>query len=251
MSAISGAILRALIDSIAAQKIKLDAAVGDTTTAATILYGMQQNADRIAALAENIKTDLLVPAVEVKELMEDFKLWLDHKLIRALENHVREEEGMGVSDYWEQENYPSYRMPPEYALIARAIGQYLKAELCYALVTAMGTFAVSGAGAGTFTDGDAIDGNLYGPSDCELEVITAAGGPGSVSLVATVIGTDENGAEVTGSATFASASEGDKENVTPDQVGKQFQDITDITITGGASGDEFKIQSKVDRAVSL
>ncbi|HEC88462.1 MAG TPA: hypothetical protein ENI52_04005 [Thermoplasmata archaeon] len=249
MAAISGANLKTILDSVAKQKQILDAAVGDTTTNDTILYGMQQNADRIGGYSEDIKKALFKIAVVIKDSMEAFKLNLDHALLRAIDSHIREEEGKGLSDYWEAENYPTYRIAPEVAQIARAIGLYLKASICFPPVIVMGTFAVTGAGAGTFTDGNSIDGNLYGPADCELE-ITAKGGA-SVTLTATITGTDENGAEVTGTASFSSADVGDKVDVSPDQSGKKFQDITDITISGGVDGDAFKIQSKVDRTVTL
>jgi len=250
MGALTGAQLKDVSDSIAFQKTKLDTTVGDTTTATTILYAMQQNIDRIGGYAEAVIKALHSTFAKMKDLMSAFKLNLDHAAIRVLDSHIRDEEGMGISDYWEQENYPTSRIAPEFAQIARSIGIYLKAAICFPPVTAMGSVAVTGSGTGTFTDGSAIDGNLYGPANCELEVTAAAGGPGTVSLVATVIGTDEDGNPVTGSATFSSASVGDKVDVTPDQAGKKFQDITDITFTGGANGDAFKIQSKVDRAVA-
>lgn len=249
MSVISGANLKTNIDSLAKQISLLETTIGDTSTASTILYGLAQCISRVDGYDEDVQSDLYKILVAEKEIVERLKTKLNHLIITAIENHIRRLEDEGLSDYWEAQNYPTYRMPPEYAETARSIGHYLKAELVWPPVTAMGTFAVSGAGAGTFTDGDAIDGNLYGPGDCELEV-TAVGGA-SVSLVATVTGTDENGATVTGEATFSTASLGDKVDVTPDQAGKQFQDITNITITGGASGDEFTIQSKVDRALSL
>ena len=251
MSAISGAQLRALIDSIAAQKIILDTAVGATGTAATILYGMQANVTRIAGYGEDAINDLALICANEKAQMPNFKNKLDHDFIKALESHLRRLEDVGISDYWEAEQYPTYRIPSQFAEIARSISLYLKASLCFPPVTAMGTFAVTGVGAGTFTDGSAIDGNLYGPGDCEVKITAAAGGPGTVSFVATVTGTDENGAVMTGTATVVSKSVDDVVAVVPTEADKKFQDITNITITGGANGDAFKIQSKVDRSVSL
>lgn len=248
MSALTGAQLKDVSDSISFQKTKLDTTVGDTTTASTILYAMQQNVDRITVYTEAVIKALHKTFVNMKDIMSAFKLNLDHAAIRALDSHIREETGMGMSDYWEQENYPTHRWAPEFAQIARSIGIWLKASTCFPLVTNMGSFAVSGEGAGTFTDGDAIDGNLYGPADLEVE-ITAKGGM-DVSLVATVIGTDKNGAEVIGTATVVNLPVTGKADVIPDQAGKKFQDVTDVTITGGVADDAFKVQSKVDRAVA-
>jgi hypothetical protein len=249
MSAITGDNLRALVDSIAAQGNLIETHIGDTATNGTVLYGMQQNCGRIDGYGEDAIADLYKAFVGEKSLMPYYMLNLNHEAIKSLEHHLRRLEGVGISDYWEAEQYPTHRIPPKFAQIARTIGFYLKASLVFPTVTAMGSFAVTGAGTGTFTDGSAVDGDLYGPANLELEV-TAKGGA-SVSLVATVIGKDENGAEVTGSGEFVAADVGGKVDVTPDQAGKKFLDVTNITITGGASGDEFKVQSKVDRAVSM
>jgi len=249
MSVITGDNLRAVLDSVAKQKNILDTAVGTATTAATILKGMQDNADRIKTYDEETIADCHTQFVSEKEKMPSFKNNIDHSALQSLESHIRRLADKSISEYWEAEQYPTHRIAPEAAQIMRAIGLYVKAALVFPPVTAMGSFVASGAGAGTFTDGSAIDGNLYGPADCELEV-TAKGGA-DVTLTATVTGTDENGATVTGSGAFSAADVGDKVDVTPDQSGKKFQDITNITITGGAASDAFKIQSKVDRAVSL
>lgn len=249
MSVITGAQLKTVVDSMAAQKILLDNIVGAVATASTILYGMQQNADRIGGYDEDVIADLFDIFVNEKDLIAQFKTRLDVKALQKIDSHIRRLEDQGFSDYWEAQNYPTNRVPPETAQIIRANSGYVKAIIVYPPVTVMGTFLVSGVGAGTFTDGLLIDVNLYGPGNCELEV-TAKGGA-SVSLVATVTGTDEDGNAVTGEATFAAADVGDKVAVTPDQAGKKFQDITTITITGGAADDAFKIQSKVDRVVTL
>ena len=100
----------------------------------------------------------------------------------------------------------------------------------------------------TFTDGSSIDGKRYGPGDLEVE-ITAKGGA-QVDLVATVTGKDQNGSTITGTATVDAQDVGGKVDVVPTESGAQFQDVTDVTIANGASGDEFKVQSKVDRAVA-
>ena len=247
MSAISGAELQAVSDSIAKQKQILDTAVGTTTTADSILYGMQANADRIDGYGEDAIADLYKAFVGEKAQMPSFKLELMHQGIMALENHFQRLEGQSISEYWEAQN--STRMCPEFAQLCRSIGLYIDPSLVFAPQTSMGSFAVSGVDTGVFTDGSAIDGNLYGPADCE-GIITAVGGA-SVSLVATVTGTDENGATVTGTITFSSAVLNDTVDFVPDQTGKQLQDVTNVTITGGADGDGFTVRSKADRSPSL
>lgn len=247
MSVISGANLQTVCDSFAKQKIILDTAVGAITTAATILKGMQDNADRIKGYDEDVVADCHKQFVAEMAKMANFKNKLDHSAIQSLDYHIRRLEGKGISDYLEAE--VATRAAPEFAQILRAISQYIKASLVFPPVTTMGTYIASAAEAGTFTDGDLIDGNLYGPGDCEIEV-TAVGSV-SCSIVATVTGKDENGAAMTGIGTFSSTAIGGKVDVVPNDAGKQFQDITAITITGGVADDAFKIQSKVDRAVAL
>lgn len=249
MPTISGANLKTNIDSLAKQISVLETVIGDTSTADTVLYGLAACITRVDGYDEDVQADLFKILVNAKEIAERLKTKLNHMVSIAIENHIRRLADKGLSDYWEAENYPTSRIPPEYAKTVRAIGHYLKAALVWSPVTAMGSFVVSGDAAGTFTDGSAIDGNLYGPADCELEV--TAKGNETVSLVATVIGTDENGATMQGSATFSTAAIGDKVAVTPDDANKKFQDITNITITGGTADDAFKIQSKVDRALSM
>lgn len=247
MSVISGANLQTVCDSFAKQKIILDTAVGAIATAATILKGMQDNAGRIQSYEQDVSADCHKQFVSEMAKMPNFKNKLDHKAIHALDHHIRRLEGKGMSDYWEAEN--SDRMAPEFAQIVRSIGYDIKASLVFPPVTTMGTYVASEATVGIFTDGDLIDGNLYGPGDCEIEV-TAVGSE-TCSIVVTAIGKDKNGEVMTGVGTFDSTAVGGKVNVVPTETGKQFQDITTITITGGVADDAFKIQSKVDRAVAL
>ena len=247
MAYLTGAQLKTELDNVAYQKSLLDTAIGTTATAATILHAMQALTDRVNGYDEEIQRDLANVASEIKNAMEAFKLSLDHKLLRQIDSHLREETGLGIDDYWTQENYPTYRIASQVAELCRAVGIWLSPINCFPPVTIMGTEVASGSGAGTFTAGTDIDANKYGPADCELEVLVAAT---TVSVVVTVTGLDENGAEVTGTAEFSTAAVGDKVDVTPDQAGKQFQSITTMTFTGGASTDSWQAQSKVDRAVA-
>jgi len=247
MSAISGADLQTTSDSMAKQKIILDTAVGAITTAATILKGMQDNADRIKGYDQDVVADCHTEFVSEMAKMPNFKNKLNHKAIQSLDHNIRRLKGKGISDYWEAEN--ATRIAPEFAQTVRSIGFDIKASLVFPPVTVMGTYVALGEDTGTFTDGSLIDGNLYGPGDCEIEV--TAVGDTTCSIVATVTGKDENGAAMTGTGTFSTTAVGDKVDVVPTETGKQFQDITTITITGGVVDDAFKIQSKVDRAVAL
>lgn len=250
MSALTGAEARALTDSIAKQYELLVAVIGTTGSAGTVLYGMQQNVDRIKAYTnEDPRVDLEKIFSGEKDLAALVALRIDNDPIRALENHIRRIEDMSFGEYWEEENYPTYRIAYGFAIIARAIGLYIAPELVYPPVTSMGTFVASGEGAGTFTDASAIDLDLYGAADLEV-YITAKGGT-SVTLTATITGLDENGSVITGTATVVAADVGDSIAVVPADAGRRFADVTDVTIKGGAAGDAFTVRSKVDRSISL
>jgi len=247
MPTISGANLKTNIDSLAKQISVLEATIGDTSTVDTVLYGLAECISRVNAYDEDVQADLYKILVSAKDVAERLKTKLNHLVLIAIENHIRRLEDEGLSDYWEAENYPTDRIPPEYAKVARSIGHYLKAALVWPPVTAMGSFVASGAGAGTYTDGSLIDGNLYGPADLEVEITVGT----AVSLVATVIGKDENGATMQGVATVVTKDVGDKVDVVPDDINKKFQDVTNVTITGGAASNAFTVQSKVDRVIAM
>lgn len=248
MAALTGVQLKTELDNIAYGKSLLDTTVGATDTATTILYAMQQLVDRVGGYDEEVKRDLAKIASVTKDSMAAFKLSLEHKLLRAIDSHLRTEHGQGIDDFWTAENYPTYRIASQVAELCRACGILLSAANCFPPVTTMATFVVTGATAGTLTDVDVIDGNKYGPADLEVEITAKVGG--DVSVEVTVIGADKSGNAVTGLASVSTKDVGDKVDVTPDQAGKQFQDVTNITVTGATAGDEFKVQSKVDRAVA-
>ena len=249
MSALTGVQLKALADSIAATlDLHIDTSLGAVGTAGTVLYGMQANVDRIKAYTDvDPRIDLeRIAQTEIDRIAnQHFVFQAD--VARALENHIRRTEDVSMSAYWLSD--VTGRIPPRFAQLCRAVGIYLAPALVFPPVTSLGTFVASGAGAGTFTDGSAIDLALYGAADLEA-VVTAKGGA-SVSLVATVTGKDANGSTITGTATFVAAAIGDKVNVVPTEAGAQFYDITNITITGGAASDAIRIQTKYDRALSF
>ena len=247
MGVITGAQLIALVDSIAAQLTILDTAVGTETTAASILYGMQQNVDRIDAYGEeDPRVALEGVASGMKDLMASFKIQLDQLFSAEIENHIRRQSDLSFSEYWAQEN--SDRIPPEFASMFRGQSHFIAPALVWPAYAILGSFVVSGAGAGIFTDGDAIDLLQYGAADLQAEVLVAAT---TVTLVATITGLDQNGSVMTGTATFVAANVGDKVDVVPDVANAQFADITDISITGGAATDAFRVQVKADRTPSL
>ena len=112
--------------------------------------------------------------------------------------------------------------------------------------TILGSMAVTGSGAGTFTDGQAVNTSLYGGAQIELEV---TGNPiGAADIVATVAcvlaggttenrsGTIPNGSSVGFKLALGSAAD-------------RIVNITGITFTGGTNGDAFRAQTIEDRSL--
>lgn len=111
-------------------------------------------------------------------------------------------------------------------------------------VTVVGTFAVSGTDAGTFTDGAAVDTTYYAGAQLECEI--TAGGPLAAEIVATITGTNVAGGALVKTATLtAAAANGAKFDVGLST--DEYVNISDVTITGGTASDAFKIQTKRDR----
>jgi hypothetical protein len=134
----------------------------------------------------------------------------------------------------------------------RAGNLQILAANCFPPVTTMGTFAVTGSGAGTWTEDTtsegAIDTSLYGCAQLEVEVINQA--LGAAAITVTVTGTDANGdALVKSSSEIAGLSAaGTKADVGTSS--DEFATVTSVAVTGGTNGDDLRIQSKEDRTLS-
>lgn len=91
-----------------------------------------------------------------------------------------------------------------------------------------------------------VDTLYYGDAALEVEVLDGA--TGVPTIVATVIGTDFAGAAQSHVATISTeAAEGAKFDV--GSATDLFATVTNVTFTGGTTGDKFRVQTKVDRAL--
>ena len=110
--------------------------------------------------------------------------------------------------------------------------------------TVLGSFAVTGDGAGTFTDSGAVDTTKYGGAQIQLEV---TGNPiGAAAIEATVTCLTAAGATVSRVGTILAQS---IVGYTVDlgTSDDRIVDITGITITGGTNNDAFRVQTVEDR----
>jgi hypothetical protein len=132
------------------------------------------------------------------------------------------------------------RFSPSFAELARSQGVNLSAGNIYPPVTLLGSFSASGAGAGTYTDGGPVDTNLYGGANIEAEATAACS-----NVAITAVATDVDGASTNCTGTLNGAT-GTKVDLVAAN-GKKLVNTASVTITGGAAGNTFKIQTKTDR----
>ena len=112
--------------------------------------------------------------------------------------------------------------------------------------TILGSMAVTGSGAGTYTDSAVVDTTKYGGAQIELEV--TGGTIGAASIVATVHVTLANGSTTTRQGTITNGSaEGTK--VALGASTDRIVDVTSVTFTGGTEGDAFRVQTIEDRTL--
>lgn len=115
-------------------------------------------------------------------------------------------------------------------------------------VVALGTFAVSGAGAGTFTVGDAIDRAHYGKANVVVRTTSLIG---AAAIVATLTLTRIDGTSTTQDVTIPGGTvSGDDIDVGVHGT-DMFVACTLVTITGGTAGDAFAVRTEVERVLAL
>jgi hypothetical protein len=243
MATISVADFKTLADSIAKQAEILQTAVGtDGAGSGTSGKGAQNNVDRIVAFTDPDQiTDLLEPAEYAlsKILSANAlpRLLGGTALVNALDVHV------GGINSWGDTNDVRVHW-----LLAEIVSWLNPARVFPPVVDPMATFDVTGSGAGTYAHVAGIDTTKYGKANLVLKTTSAIG---AAQIVATITckkidGTTED-KEVTIPGSTGSGTEFDIGTHDTDM----YVDTTNITITGGTSGESFKILSEIERAIAL
>ena len=127
----------------------------------------------------------------------------------------------------------------------RQIGNpYIQAVNAFPPVTVLGSMAVTGSGAGTFTDGIPVNSSLYGGAQVQFEV---TGNPiGAADITATAHVVTAGGSSTTLTALIPNGSSvGTKVDL--GEGTDRVVDCTAVTFTGGTDGDAFRVQTKMDR----
>ncbi|HEC75484.1 MAG TPA: hypothetical protein ENI26_14130 [Methylophaga aminisulfidivorans] len=116
----------------------------------------------------------------------------------------------------------------------------------------LGNVAVTGSGVGTFTSGPDTLVNKFGKSWLRLRVINQV--TGVAAITATIIGTKLDGsAQSIGSITIPAASAVDflvSIGVLAVEA-DHYHTVTNITFTGGTAGDDFQVETVLERSIAL
>jgi hypothetical protein len=122
---------------------------------------------------------------------------------------------------------------------------YLAAAVVFPPATTLGSVAVTGAGAGTFTDSASVDTAKYSGAQIAL---VASGTIGGADVVVTVHAVLANGSTVTRTGTMPSGST-EGHTVALGSAGDTVVDVSSVTFTGGTAADAFQIVTVEDRSL--
>lgn len=116
--------------------------------------------------------------------------------------------------------------------------------------TRMATFTLTGAGAGTFVDGQAVDTTKFGKVWLEIEVTQQTV---SADITITVIGSKIDTTAQSKSVLVPGGSTvGTKVNLgTLGTSADHYVDVTNITVTGGGASDKLYVNSRLERTIAL
>jgi len=242
-----------LVDSIAAQAKELDSVMGDGSgygSPVTASDGAFANVERIRVL-----TDSEVIGELINGFREQFEKVTSNPnaydryfaSCKALNIHVG-----GINAYLTAQGE---RVAPEFkASMEAVIAEKLDPANTFSPAIAdMGDVSITGAGAGTFTDGDAVDIENYYATNIFLKKTTVAGGtPDSITLRVHLKDWDDN--DVTKDVAVDGNDAIDTEYNVGTHPADKYTDVTDIeVISGGGSsvGENWQAFSKVERTIAL
>lgn len=261
MGQITTANLKTLTDKLAKIRTLLNAALGDGSAATMASEHAKDNRDTVRDIGDEVQVlDMLQAYQDTYEKL--LTLASAHGLVKpsiiALERHLTSglNAATNVGTTW--------RYAQEFALLARKLQVSLDAAKVFPVPlddsVELGTYAVSGSGTGVFTDGSAVDTDLYGPygdragaavtDALELEVINQQIQGENIVVTTTYVNQDGDTVVCAATSQINSASAvGTKVDIELDAGDWGATDVSAITITGGTNGDDFRIQGKRERAL--
>ncbi len=233
-----------VLDSIASGKLIFDNAVGVLGTEAnTTSKAAANDTTTLAAVADpQVQADLMpsfklrddvLAAASLYAALGGFNIWW------ALDKHTG-----GLDAYMNTNNLRA-------SIHVVQIGFPLSAaQVMPPQVDPMATFAVTGAGAGTYTHVADIDTTQYGRAWLEVVVTSTIGGS---AITATVNGLQIDAVTPTTKTVTIAANSSVGTTVaigTMGTVPDSYDSVTGISITGGTAGDAFKVRSRVERVIN-
>ena len=123
---------------------------------------------------------------------------------------------------------------------------YITATNTFPPVTVLGSIAVTGSGAGTFTDVAKVDTANYGGAQIACKVIDGTIGAADIHVTAHV--TLESGSTTTVTGTIPNGSGADT-IVALGSGSDKVVDVTSVTFTGGTEGDAFQVETILERSL--
>jgi hypothetical protein len=240
MATISKANFEAITDSIAKQYSLLAANIGTTGTPGTAAYGAAQNLARVLALGDKDQLLALLGPADAQQgaIVKGAPIAWFAPMIRALRDHV----GGSFDAYCQAQGT---QVAPEFRDASGGLVSNL--YVFPPVVDPICTFSVTGSGAGTRTGVSSIDTTLYGPAQFEVVTTTAIGAQ-AINATLTLVKFD--GTTETKNVTI-NASSGNGTVVAVGTATDLYVNCTAITITGGTSGESFKVRSKLRRTIAL
>jgi len=241
-----------ILDSLASGKLIFDNAVG--------VLGTESNTVSKAALNDTVTLAAIADAEVLSDLMPSFKMRDDTLLASglyaalgaadiwwALDKHVANSSQVGVINLDTYMQVNNIRASTH----VQQMGFPLAPEQVMSpAVDPMATYTVTGSGSGTYAHVADIDTTQYGRAWLQA-VVTAT--IGTIPITATINGLqfDATSPTIKQITISANSSVGTTVNIGVMGVqGDSYGQVTSIQISGGTSGDAFKVRSRVERTIS-
>ncbi len=223
---------------------------GMETASNDVLSGSNSIAQYVMTTAdEDVMADLLPAARDLDETHpvppDSFLINIKgvNALLTALDTHFKRYGFKGVDDYLTSINASATTLRAhghfkKYLGKLSAKNSFIPTDLDIA------SFAVTGATAGTYAHANTIDTSKYGGAKLVVRNVGALNSTTTVTITAKKL----NGTSVTLTATVNTLTDTHETNLS--DTAKDYIDVTAISISGGTSGDHFKIVAKTDRDIS-
>lgn len=245
--ALALATLLSLLDSIAKQVDLFDAAIGLTGAEAnTVSKGAANNVATLQAVADaSVQADLM-PAFRARA--EAVKAGALERVLggaaiqRVLGAHYGAAAG-GLNQYLQQQDA---RVHPN----LRKVGFQIDPANAFTptAVDPVALFAVGGSGVGTYTAGADVDTEQYGKAAMRIRTTSVIG---AAAIVATLTMKRADGSTESKVLNIGAGTSSGVEAAIGTPGTDLYIGCTGISISGGTTGDGFKVVSVVERTITL